>query len=75
ALAVQTAVIHGWLFGYLLNRWNGKTEESPYIMKVTIFALPSYAILGITLSILILAISSLGQKQVLKFEPLNRMSE
>ncbi|MEH2340001.1 glycosyltransferase family 87 protein [Nostoc sp.] len=76
ALAVQTAVIHGWLIGSLVNRyrWNVKAGELPYIMKVTIFALPSYAILGITLSILLLAISSLRQKHVLKFEPLNRVS-
>ncbi|MEH2254332.1 glycosyltransferase family 87 protein [Nostoc sp.] len=74
-LAVQTAVIHGWLIGSLANRWNVKAGELPYIIKVTIFALPSYAVLGITVSILVLAISSLSQKQVLKFEPLNRMSE
>ncbi|MEH1942931.1 MAG: glycosyltransferase family 87 protein [Nostoc sp.] len=72
-LAVQTAVIHGWLIGSLANRWNVKAGELPYFMKVTIFALPSYAILGITLSILVLAISSLRQKQVMKFEPLNRV--
>ncbi|MCC5642496.1 DUF2029 domain-containing protein [Nostoc sp. CHAB 5824] len=66
-LAVQTAVIHGWLIGSLANRWNVKAGELPYIMKVTIFALPSYAILGITLSILVLAISSLHQKYILKF--------
>ncbi|MEH2468365.1 glycosyltransferase family 87 protein [Nostoc sp.] len=74
ALAVQTAVIHGWLIGSLAKRWNVKAGELPYIMKITIFALPSYAILGITLSILLLAISSLRQKQVLKFEPLNQVS-
>ncbi|MEA5626303.1 glycosyltransferase family 87 protein [Nostoc sp. UHCC 0251] len=68
-LAVQTAVIHGWLIGSLANRWNVKAGELPYFMKITIFALPSYAILGITLSILVLAISSLHQKQVMKFEP------
>ncbi|MBN3910049.1 MAG: DUF2029 domain-containing protein [Nostoc sp. NMS1] len=62
-LAVQTAVIHRWLIGSLANRWNVKAGELPYFMKVTIFALPSYAILGITLSILVLAISSLRQKQ------------
>lgn len=67
-LAVQTAVIHGWLIGSLANRWNVKAGELPYIMKVTIFALPSYAVLGITLSILVLAISSLRQKQVMKFD-------
>ncbi|MEH2143950.1 glycosyltransferase family 87 protein [Nostoc sp.] len=74
SLAVQTAVIHGWLINSLAKNWNVKAGELPYIMKVTIFALPSYAILGITLSILVLAISSLRQKQVLKFEPLNRVS-
>ncbi len=68
-LAVQTAVIHGWLIGSLANRWNVKAGKLPYFLKITIFALPSYAILGITLSILVLAISSLRQKQVLKFEP------
>jgi hypothetical protein len=62
-LAVQTAVIHRWLIGSLANRWNVKAGELPYIMKITIFALPSYAVLGITLSILVLAISSLRQKQ------------
>ncbi|MCC5666001.1 DUF2029 domain-containing protein [Nostoc sp. CHAB 5784] len=67
-LAVQTAVIHGWLIGSLANRWNVKAGELPYIMKVTIFALPSYAVLGITLSILVLAISSLRQKQVMKYD-------
>ncbi|MEH2415991.1 glycosyltransferase family 87 protein [Nostoc sp.] len=73
-LAVQTAVIHGWLIGSLAKRWNVKAGELPYIMKVTIFALPSYAILGITVSILALAISSLRQKQVMKLEPLSRVS-
>jgi Glycosyltransferase family 87 len=67
SLAVQTGVIHGWLIGSLANRWNVKAGELPYILKVTIFALPSYAILAITLSVLVLAISSLSQKQVLKF--------
>ncbi|MCC5598462.1 glycosyltransferase family 87 protein [Nostoc favosum] len=67
-LAVQTAVIHGWLIGSLANRWNVKAGELPYIMKITIFALPSYAVLGITLSILVLAISSLRQKQVMKYD-------
>ncbi|MEH2384136.1 MAG: glycosyltransferase family 87 protein [Nostoc sp.] len=70
-LAIQTAVIHGWLIGSLANHWNVKAGELPYLMKVTIFALPSYAILGITVSILVLAISSLRQKQVMKFESLN----
>ncbi|MBE8966326.1 DUF2029 domain-containing protein [Nostocales cyanobacterium LEGE 12452] len=73
-LGVQTAVIHGWVIGSLAKRWNIKAGELPYIMKVTIFALPSYAILGITLSILVLTISSLRQKHVVKFEPLNRIS-
>lgn len=68
-IAVQTAVIHVWLIGSLANRWNVKAGELPYMMKVTIFALPSYAILGITMSILVLAISSLRQKPILKFEP------
>ncbi|WP_445628818.1 glycosyltransferase family 87 protein [Nostoc sp. DSM 114167] len=72
-IAVQTAVIHGWLIHSLANCWNVKAGELPYIMKVTIFALPSYAVLGITLSILLLAISSLRQKQVMKFELLNRV--
>ncbi|BDI17775.1 hypothetical protein ANSO36C_35770 [Nostoc cf. commune SO-36] len=72
-LAVQTAVIHGWLIHSLAKRWNVKAGELPYIMKITIFALPSYAVLGITLSILVLAISSLRQKQVIKFEPLKRI--
>ncbi|WP_375504617.1 glycosyltransferase family 87 protein [uncultured Nostoc sp.] len=72
-LTVQTAVIHGWLIHSLANRWNVKAGELPYIMKITIFALPSYAVLGITLSILVLAISSLRQKQVMKFKPLNRI--
>ncbi|QFS47112.1 glycosyltransferase family 87 protein [Nostoc sphaeroides] len=70
-LAVQTAVIHGWLIHSLANRWNVKAGELPYIMKITIFALPSYAVLGITLSILVLAISSVRQKQVMKYESLN----
>lgn len=73
SLAVQTAVIHGWLIHSLANRWNVKAGELPYIMKVTIFALPSYGVLGITLSILVLAISSLPQKQMMNFEPLSRV--
>jgi hypothetical protein len=68
---VQTAVIHGWLIHSLANRWNVKAGELPYIMKVTIFALPSYGVLVITLSILVLAISSLRQKQMMKFGLLN----
>ncbi|MEH1765559.1 glycosyltransferase family 87 protein [Nostoc sp.] len=65
SLAVQTAVIHGWVIGSLAKRWNVKAGELPYIMKVTIFALPSYAILALTVSIVVLAISSLRQKQVI----------
>ena len=72
-LAVQTAVIHGWLISSLAKHWNVKAGQLPYIMKVTIFALPSYAVLGITVSVLVLAISSLRQKQILKFESLNRV--
>ncbi|MHC5720909.1 MAG: hypothetical protein ACYTX0_55045, partial [Nostoc sp.] len=60
--------------GSLAKRWNVKAGELPYIMKVTIFALPSYAILALTVSILILAISSLRQKQVMKFESLDQVS-
>jgi hypothetical protein len=74
SLAVQTAVIHDWLIGSLATHWNVKAGELPYILKVTIFGLPSYAILLITLSILVLAISSLRQKQVIKLESLNRLS-
>jgi hypothetical protein len=67
SLVVQTEVVHGWIIGSLANRWNVKAGELPYIMKVTIFALPSYAILAITVSILVLAINSLRQKEILKF--------
>jgi hypothetical protein len=74
SLAVQTAVVHGWLIGSLANRWNVKAGQLPYILKVTIFALPSYAIFLITVSIIVLAISSIRQKQVMEFEPLNRVS-
>ena len=48
--------------------------ELPYLFKVTLFSLPSYAILGFTLSVLVLAITSLGQKQVAEFDPLDRVS-
>jgi hypothetical protein len=63
-LLVQTAVVHRWLLVFLGKRWNWKAGELPYILKVTIFALPSYAVLGITLSVLVLAITSFRQKQV-----------
>ncbi|WP_293129312.1 glycosyltransferase family 87 protein [Microcoleus sp. bin38.metabat.b11b12b14.051] len=63
-LLVQTAVIHRWLLVFIGKRWNWKAGELPYILKVTIFSLPSYAILGITLSVLALAITSVRQKQV-----------
>jgi hypothetical protein len=65
---VQTAVIHGGLLVFLGKRWNWKGGELPYLFKVTIFSLPSYAILGLTLSVLVLAITSLGQKQVAEFD-------
>ncbi|MDZ7957117.1 MAG: glycosyltransferase family 87 protein [Aulosira sp. DedQUE10] len=64
-LLVQTTFIHGWLIGSLANHWQWKQGQLPYILKVTIFALPSYAVLGITLSVLVLAITSLRQ---LKYE-------
>lgn len=67
-LLVQTAVIHAGLLVFLGKRWNSKAGELPYLLKVTIFSIPSYAILGLTLSILVLAMSSLGQKQVAEFE-------
>jgi hypothetical protein len=44
------------------------------LFKVTIFSLPSYGILGLTLSVLVLAITSLGQKQVAEFDPLDQVS-
>ena len=67
-LLVQTAVIHGGLLVFLGKRWNWKGGELPYLLKVTVFSLPSYAVLGITLSVLVLAMSSLGQKQVGEFD-------
>ena len=67
-LLVQTAVIHGGLLVFLGKRWNWKGGELPYWLKVTVFSLPSYAVLGITLSVLILAITSVGQKQVAEFD-------
>ena len=42
--------------------------ELPYLLKVTVFSLPSYAVLGVTLSILVLAMTSVGQKQVAEFD-------
>jgi hypothetical protein len=42
--------------------------ELPYLLKLTIFSLQSYAILGFTLSVLVLAITSIGQKQVAEFD-------
>ncbi len=71
---VQTAVIHGGLLVFLGKRWNWKGGELPYLFKVTIFSLPSYAILGLTLSVLVLAITSLRQKQVAEFDPLDQVS-
>jgi hypothetical protein len=63
-LLVQTAVIHGGLLVFLGKRWNWKGGELPYLLKVTVFSLPSYAILGITLSVLVLAMTSLSEKQM-----------
>ncbi|MEG3861051.1 glycosyltransferase family 87 protein, partial [Microcoleus sp. herbarium12] len=68
-LLVQTAVIHAGLLVFLGKRWNWKVGELPYLLKVTVFSLPSYAVLGITLSILVLAMTSVGQKQVAEFDP------
>lgn len=67
-LLMQTAVIYGGLLGFLGKRWNWKGGELPYLLKVTVFSLPSYAILGITLSVLVLAITSIGQKKVGEFD-------
>ncbi|MBE9183501.1 DUF2029 domain-containing protein [Microcoleus sp. LEGE 07076] len=67
-LLVQTAVIHAGLLVFLGKRWNWKEGELPYLLKVTVFSLPSYAVLGITLSVLILAMTSVGQKQVAEFD-------
>ena len=67
-LLMQTAVIYGGLLGSFGKRWNWKGGELPYLLKVTVFSLPSYAILGITLSVLVLAITSIGQKQVGEFD-------
>lgn len=68
-LFVQTAVIHAGLLVFLGKQWNWKSGELPYLLKVTVFSLPSYAVLGITLSVLVLAITSVGQKQVGEFNP------
>lgn len=62
-LLVQTAMIHAGLLVFLGKRWNWKGGELPYLLKVTVFSLPSYAVLGITLSVLVLAMNSLGKKQ------------
>jgi hypothetical protein len=70
-LAMQTAIIHNWLIGSITNRWQWKAGELPYILKVTIIAIPSYAIFGITLSILVLAITSLKQKKMPDLDALN----
>jgi Glycosyltransferase family 87 len=67
-LLVQTALIHAGLLVFLGKRWNWKAGELPYLLKVTIFSLPSYAVLGLTLSILVLAMTSIGQKQVAEFD-------
>ncbi len=67
-ILLQTAVIHGGLLVFLGKRWNWKGGELPYLLKITVFSLPSYAVLGITLSVLVLAMSSLGQKQVGEFD-------
>ncbi len=67
-LLVQTAVIHAGLLVFLGKRWNWKIGELPYLLKVTVFSLPSYAVLGITLSVLVLAMTSVGQKQVGEFD-------
>ncbi|OUL27707.1 hypothetical protein BV372_25710 [Nostoc sp. T09] len=69
-LLVQTGFIHDWVLIPLANNWKWKAGELPYILKVTILALPSYAVLGITLSILVLAITSLNQKQFSEFDTL-----
>ncbi|WP_341732076.1 glycosyltransferase family 87 protein [Microcoleus sp. EPA2] len=66
-ILVQTAVIHAGLLVFLGKRWNWKDGELPYLLKVTVFSLPSYAVLGITLSVLVLAMTS-GQKQVVEFD-------
>lgn len=60
-LLVKTTFIHGWLMSSLANNWQWKQGELPYILKITIFSLPSYAVLAITLSILFLAMKSLHQ--------------
>ncbi|MEG3879016.1 glycosyltransferase family 87 protein [Microcoleus sp. herbarium7] len=73
-LLVQTAVIHAGLLVFLGKRWNWKAGELPYLWKVTVFSLPSYAVLGIALSVLVLAMTSLSQKQVAEFDPLDRVS-
>lgn len=73
-ILVQTAVIHAGLLVFLGKRWNWKGGELPYLLKVTVFSLPSYAVLGITLSVLVLAMTSFGQKQVGEFEPVDRVS-
>jgi len=44
------------------------------LFKVAIFSLPSYAVVGLALSVLVLAITSVGQKQVAEFDPLDQVS-
>ncbi|OUL24362.1 hypothetical protein BV378_18395 [Nostoc sp. RF31YmG] len=67
-LAVHTGAIRGLLIFPVVNRFNWGKGELPYILKVTIIALPSYAILGITLSVLVLAITSINQKHNTEFK-------
>ncbi|OUL24361.1 hypothetical protein BV378_18390 [Nostoc sp. RF31YmG] len=60
-LLVQTWFIYDWLIMPLAHHWKWAAGELPYTLKVTVLALPNYALLGITLSILVLAITSLRQ--------------
>lgn len=68
SILVQTAVIHAGLLVFLGKRWNWKGGGLPYLLKVSVFSLPSYAVLGIALSVLVLAVTSIGQKQVAEFD-------
>ncbi|MDZ8053499.1 MAG: glycosyltransferase family 87 protein [Aulosira sp. ZfuVER01] len=73
-LLMHTVFIHGWLISSLANHWQWKAGQLPYILKVTIFALPSYAILGITLSILVLSMTYLDREQLPEFDSGNQVS-
>lgn len=68
-LIVHTHLFYNYFFYYFAS----KTSQMPYLFQITLASIPNYAILGLTISILFLSISSLRNRATMLEE--NRIAK